>query len=97
MVVPTARPELSTVRTDVRSFEVTLVVPGRLIPIRFVVVLDEFSVRLKSSTRVFSPIVSSVTVPPPLAFITIRVVCVFKPRSAQLAGMVKPVVAEASV
>ena len=67
-------------------------------PIRSVVAFDEFSVRLKSSTRVFSPIVSSVTVPPGLlAFITIFTVCVFKPRSAQVSGMVKPVVAEASV
>jgi hypothetical protein len=86
-----ARPALFTVTTQVRSFDVFDVVFGVRTPTRFVVAFEDVSVSVTSSTRVFSPIVSRVAVPPgTLAAQEMRVVCVDRPRSEQVSGIVRP-------
>ena len=89
--MPTASVELSTVITQVRIFEVTLVVPVKDMPVKFVVVLVEVSVIDRSSTLVFSPMVIIVTVPPGLlpARVSLQV-CRDNPRREQPAGTVMP-------
>jgi hypothetical protein len=54
--------ELLTVTTHTRSFEVCELVPPKTMPLRTTLFVDpvQFSVRLRSSTRQFSPIVSMV-------------------------------------
>ena len=81
---------LSTVSTQVRSFAVCAVWPGYRMPTSEVApALDEVSLSCTSSSRVFSPMVTSVVEVVTLSFWS-TTVCVLKPRIEQVAGIVMP-------
>lgn len=58
-----ATPALFTVTTEVRNLAFTLVFPGNSMPTKFIVALLPVKVKVKSSTRVFWPMVIIVPVP----------------------------------